>query len=104
MTLAPASDLACEGGQESVTEGLHGPGRRPRAGPQPVLPSPPGDPVQYGAVAGDDRDRDVHAGVVPGDEGGGLVVAEDDKYQIVIAVVLHVRHEGGQRVLDGTSV
>jgi hypothetical protein len=49
-------------------------------------------------------DQDVSAGAVPGDEGGGLVVAEKDEHQVVVAVGLHVRHEGRQRVLDGTAV
>ena len=53
---------------------------------------------------GDQGDRYVVRRIVAADRGVGLVVAEDDEYQIVVAVLLHVRHEGGQRVLDGTSV
>src|SRR5262249_50876850 len=96
--------LPREGGQEPVAEGVHPPDRSARAGPEAVLPAPPGDPVQNGPVAGDDRDRDVPAGARTGDERGRLMVAEEYQYEIVVAVFFHIRDEGGQRVLDGLPV
>jgi hypothetical protein len=90
--------------QEAVAEGVHPPDRSARSGPQAVLPAPAGNPVQDGRVVGDDRDRHVVADAAPGDDRRGLVVAEEDEYEVVVAVGLHVGDEGVQRVLDGTSV
>ena len=41
----PGRRLRAECAEEAVAEGVHRPDRRVRAGPQAVLPAPPGDPV-----------------------------------------------------------
>ena len=57
----PGRRVASRCAEEAVAEGVHRPDRRLRAGPQAVLPAPPGDLVQHRRVVGDDRDRHVVA-------------------------------------------
>ena len=78
--------MRAEGRQEPVAERVHPPHRRLRPGTQTVVPPPAGDPVEDRRVAGDDRDRYVVAGVLAGDDGGRLVVAEHDHDEVVVAV------------------
>src|SRR5215207_5331325 len=87
------SGSAREGGQEPVAEAVHPPYRGLFPGLEAVLPAPPGDPVQHCLVAGDDGDRHVVAGLVAGDDRGGLVVAEEHEHEIVVAELLHIRDE-----------
>src|SRR3954449_7528294 len=93
-----------ERGEKAVTERRHRPDGRLRTRPHAVLPVPPGDPAEHPRVVGDDRDRYVVPGALAADERRGLMVAQEDDYELVVAVALHEREDRAHRVLDRTAV
>ena len=78
--------------------GACGPGSMPSCQPHPAIRS-----STFGSL-GDDRDRHVVAGALAADDRRGLVVAEHDQHEVVVAVALHEREERAQRVLDRVPV
>src|SRR4249920_273075 len=79
-----------ECGEESVAKGVHPPSRGLGTWLKARLPTPLRDAIQDGTIARDDRDRYVAAGARAGDDRRGLMIAEEDEHQFVVAVVLHV--------------
>ena len=99
----PLRRRRAERGEEAVAERAHRPDRRLRARQQAVLPAPSGDLVHHLRVVGDDRDRHVVGGALAGDD-RGLMVAQEDDHELVVAVVLHVGDDRAHRVLDRMAV
>ena len=78
--------------------GAVGVGRMPSVQPQLEIR------LQHLWVVGDDRHRHVVVGAESRDEMGGLVVAEHDQHQVLVAVVLDEREQRLQRVHDRVGV
>src|SRR5687768_10145016 len=82
-----------ERGEEAVTERLHGPDRRLRARRHAVLPAPSGEPVHHLGVVGNDRDGHVVAGALARHDRRGLMVAQYDEHEVIVAVAPHERED-----------
>src|SRR5215212_2440816 len=104
VPVSAACRRGAERGEKTVAERRHRPDGRLRTRPHAVLPAPPGDPAQHPRVVGDDRDRHVVPGALAADERRGLVVAQEDDDELVVAVALNEREDRAHRVLDRAAV